>query len=86
MFKLVFEYVGDVRAAHPYYYVYTSGQTGKYQRDPFLEIATEKDKNLYITIEARKNSLRLSADQWNEILEKARSYHFEIISKNEEWP
>jgi hypothetical protein len=86
MSKLVFEYVGDIRAAHPYYCVYTSDQMTEYRRDPFREIAAEKEGNLVITIEARGDALHLTPEQWEEVLIQARAYHKETLDKNEEWP
>jgi hypothetical protein len=86
MTKLVFEYVGDIRAVHPYYHVYTSDQMSLYQQDPFLEIAVEKEGNLVITIEARKEVLHLTLEQWEEILVHARKYHQETLDSTDDWP
>jgi hypothetical protein len=84
MSKLIFEHVGDIRAAPPYYCVYTSDQMTEYRRYPFLEIAVEKEGNLVITIEARGDALRLTPEQWEEVLIRARAYHKEMLDKNEE--
>jgi hypothetical protein len=86
MSKLVFEYVGDMLAAHPYYCVYTSDQMRSSRRDPFLEIAVEKDGNLVITIEARRDALHLTLEEWEQILVHARKYHRETLDSDEEWP
>jgi hypothetical protein len=85
MHQLVFEYVSDVRAAHPYYCVYTSEEMSKYQRNPFLEIVVEKAGNLVFTIEARQNVLHLTPEQWEEILTRGRAYHNEILESGEDW-
>jgi hypothetical protein len=86
MAQLIFEYVGDIRAAHPYYCVYMSDQMNLYRQDPFLEIAVEKEGNLVITIEARKEALHLTLEQWEEILARARKYRQETLDSDDDWP
>jgi hypothetical protein len=61
-------------------------QMNLHQQDPFLEIAVEKEGNLVITIEARKEALHLTLEQWEEILALARKYHQETLGSDADWP
>jgi hypothetical protein len=74
-----------VQFAYGNYCVYLASQEGLPRRDPFLEIALEND-GLVITVEARQSPLRLTLEDWEEILDVARKYQKRILEGNDKAP
>ena len=88
MTTLAFEQIDDVRAPHPYLFVYVIEEGGTFQvgrGHPFLQIAVEKDLKLNFNFYPTENEVSLNVEQWEKILQVARDFLQETIESGDDW-
>ncbi len=73
-----YEEVADVSSTYPYIELFFEGEN-----NPFMEIGISDDKSLYFRTYPNENTIDLSLESWERILETANSFHVEAL-KNEE--
>lgn len=78
MNKIYFEDVSDVNITYPYICIYYGDSN-----QPFMDISITDNKELVFNIYQNNESVQLSSDNWNRIMEKALEFYPKAI-KNEE--
>jgi hypothetical protein len=88
MTKLAFEQIDDVRAAHPYLFVYQlrDDQTFQVGRGhPFLQIDVGRDEQLSFNFYCTPDHVSLSVEDWEKILETGKKFLAETLESGEDW-
>ncbi|CAB3762019.1 hypothetical protein [Paraburkholderia solisilvae] len=89
MGKLIFEQIDDVRATHPYLFVYflADHQTFKLGRGhPFMQIEVTRDGRLSFNFyRIDDENISLTEEHWEKILAVGREFLKETLESGDEW-
>jgi hypothetical protein len=88
MAKLAFEQIDDVRAVHPYLFVYQLRDDQTFQigeGHPFLQIAVGRDQKVSFNFYCTPDDVSLSLEDWQRILEAGRKFLAETLESGDDW-
>jgi hypothetical protein len=88
MGKLVFEQIDDVRAAHPYLFVYLLEDQQTFQvgrGHPFMRIEVTREKTLSFNFYPIDQEIALTQEHWEKVLAVAREFLGETLQSGDDW-
>jgi hypothetical protein len=88
MAKLVFEQIDDVRAAHPYLFVYLLEDQQTFQvgrGHPFMQIEVTGGKELSFNFYPIDQQIALTQEHWEKVLAVAREFLEETLQRGNDW-
>jgi hypothetical protein len=88
MAKLAFEQIDDVRAAHPYLFVYQLRDEQTFQvgrGHPFLQIEVGRDRKLSFNFYCTPDDVSLGVEDWERLLEAGKKFLAETLESGDDW-
>ncbi|MDQ7978167.1 hypothetical protein QYH69_13030 [Paraburkholderia sp. SARCC-3016] len=88
MGKLVFEQIDDVRAVHPYLFVYLLEDHETFQvgrGHPFMRIEVTREQKLQFAFYPIDREIVLNEEHWERVLVVAREFLEETIQSGDDW-